>query len=178
MARRKSAPKQASAGRPGSGTRSPAHLRVRRAHATKDLDAIVELEQAAFQDYRQASLGSLRRSLTSAHQSFWVIDFPGVPGKLAGLLVLWHFPKTWRVYDIATHPEARGQGIGTELMQHAESLARKAGATRMSLEAEEQDARLVAWYVHQGYTVVDRLEAFYHNGCSALRLTKHLGPQA
>lgn len=160
---------------PGHKHHRPAKARVRRAQPS-DLAAILQLEVASFQDYRRASPASLRRSITSGHQSFWVIDAPEPPktGPLAALLVLWHFPKTWRVYDIATHPDARGHGFGRELMQHAESLARKAGATVMSLEAEEQDKRLVAWYESQGYDVVDRLPHFYHNGCSAVRMRKAL----
>jgi ribosomal-protein-alanine N-acetyltransferase len=151
----------------------PAHARVRRARPA-DLPAILDLEVASFQDYRRASPASLRRSLTSAHQSFWVIDHPAGGGRLAALLVLWHFPRRWRVYDIATHPDARGHGFGRELMLHAEALARKAGATIMSLEAEEQDRRLVRWYESQGYAVVARLPHFYHNGCAAVRMRKPL----
>lgn len=151
----------------------PAHARVRRA-TERDLPALLDLEAASFQDYRRASPASLRRSLTSPHQSFWVIDHPAGYDRLAALLVLWHFKRTWRVYDIATHPEARGHGFGRELMLHAEALARKAGAVRMSLEAEEQDRRLVAWYGSQGYAVVGRLPHFYHNGCGAVRMAKRL----
>lgn len=151
----------------------PAHARVRRAKPG-DLAAILDLEVASFQDYRRASPASLRRSLASPRQSFWVIDHPDGGGRLAALLVLWHFPRTWRVYDIATHPDARGHGFGRELMLHAEALARKAGATVMSLEAEELDERLVAWYKDQGYAVVDRLPHFYHNGCGAVRMRKRL----
>ena len=152
----------------------PARARVRRAKPT-DLPAILELEVASFQDYRRASPASLRRSLTSPHQSTWVIDHPAGVDRLAALLVLWKFPHRWRVYDIATHPDARGHGFGRELMLHAEALARKSGAGVMSLEAEEQDKRLVAWYKDQGYAIVDRLPHFYHNGCSAVRMTKRLG---
>ncbi len=149
-----------------SGKLSP----IRRAKAS-DLPAILELEQAAFQDYRQASEASLRRSIASPRQSFWVI--PG-PGRLDGLLVLWHFPRRLRVYDVATHPDARGQGVGRRLMAHAEALARKQGAADISLEAEEQDPRLVAWYEGMGFVRVARLADFYHEGCSALRLRKRL----
>lgn len=137
-----------------------------------DLDAIQLLEVACFQHYRRASVASLRRSLTSPKQSVWVIDGPGK--ELAGLLVLWHFPRRIRVYDIATHPDARGQGIGGLLLAHAETLARTAGCTWMTLEAEEQDTRLVGWYQQHGYSTVEHLVDFYHGGCSALRMTKPL----
>jgi ribosomal protein S18 acetylase RimI-like enzyme len=145
---------------------------VRRARPS-DLPLILDLERAAFQDYRQASEGSLRRSIASPRQSFWVIDGPGGT-RLDGLLVLWHFPRRLRVYDIATHPDARGQGIGRALMAHAESIARKGKVCDISLEAEEQDPRLVAWYEGMGFARVGRLADFYHEGCSALRLRKTL----
>jgi ribosomal protein S18 acetylase RimI-like enzyme len=156
--------------RPTTGTPAPT---IRRA-TIADLDAIQALEVACFQDYRRASVGSLRRSLTSPAQSVWVIDGTS-PGTLAGLLVLWHFPHRLRIYDIATHPDARGHGIGRALLAHAETQAHAAGCSWMTLEAEEQDARLVAWYQHHGYAIVDRLADFYHGGCSAVRMTKRLG---
>ena len=144
--------------------------RIRRA-TPADLPAILALEQACFEPYRRASEGSLRRSLRSPRQSFWLAESGG---RILGLLVLWHFRGTVRVYDVATHPDARGQGIGHALMAHAEALARKQGASRISLEAEEQDPHLVAWYRKQGFEVVDRLPDFYHEGCSALRMVRRL----
>ena len=158
--------------------------RIRRARRS-DLEAIQALEEACFQDYRQASRASLQRSLERNEdggrkaladgrgQSVWVVDRDG--GGLAALLVLWHFPHRIRVYDVATHPEARGQGLGRLLMEHAEGLARRAGAAWITLEAEEQDPRLVAWYKGQGFDVVARLPDFYHEGCSALRMLKRVG---
>ncbi|HUR62793.1 MAG TPA: N-acetyltransferase [Candidatus Thermoplasmatota archaeon] len=157
-----------------------------------DLPAIEELERACFQDYRRASPDSLRRSLTSPKQSVWVVDrapspssppsprpvasaVPPAPPRLSGLLVLWHFPHRLRVYDIATDPAARGQGLGGMLLAHAESLAHAAGCSWLTLEAEEADQRLVAWYQRHGFAAVDRLADFYHEGCHAVRMTKRLG---
>jgi ribosomal protein S18 acetylase RimI-like enzyme len=145
---------------------------IRRAKPS-DLPAIQELELACFEEYRQASAASLKRSLSSPHQSVWVIDAPDRKS-LWSLLVLWHFPHRLRVYDVCTHPDARGHGHGRDLMHHAEALARKAGCDWMTLEAEEQDPRLVGWYESQGYQVVDRLKDFYHKGCGAVRMTKRL----
>jgi ribosomal protein S18 acetylase RimI-like enzyme len=144
--------------------------RIRRATAA-DLPAILALEEACFEPYRRASEASLRRSLRSPRQSFWLAEGGG---RVLGLLVLWHFPRTLRVYDVATHPDARGQGVGHALMAHAEALARNEGAGRISLEAEEQDPHLVAWYRKQGFEVTARLPDFYHEGCSALRMVRRL----
>jgi len=153
-------------------SRTPSRPAIRKARLA-DLPAIETLEVACFQDYRRASERSLRQSLTSPRQSFWVVDAADGPG-LAALLVLWHFPRRLRIYDIATHPDARGQGLGRLLMAHAEKLARKAGCTYLTLEAEEADSRLVAWYKDQGFATVRRLEDFYHGGCHALRMVRRL----
>lgn len=146
--------------------------RIRKA-TLRDLPAILELEVACFQDYRRASKRSLRRSLHSPHQSMWVVDGPH---GLSALLVLWHYPRTLRIYDIATHPDARGQGLGRALMLHAEQIARRAGRRGVMLEAEEADMRLVAWYESQGYRQADHLVDYYHGGCHAVRMVKRLAP--
>lgn len=155
-------------GDPRRRTGSPG---VRRA-TLRDFDAVRALEQAAFQPARRASLASLRRSLTSSRQSAWVID--GEDG-LDALLVLWHHPHRLRVYDVASHPDRHGQGLGYRMMQHAETLARKQGRTWVSLEADPKERGLVAWYKGQGYTIVGRpLPHYYHNGNAAVRMVKRV----
>ena len=130
------------------------------------------MEQAAFQPYRQASLRSLRRSLTSKRQSVWVLD--GDDG-LEALLVLWHHPQRLRVYDVASHPDKQGQGLGYRMMQHAEALARKEGRHWVSLEADPKEPGLVPWYKKQAYTIVGKpLPHYYHNGNPAVRMVKRV----
>ncbi len=138
-----------------------------------DFAAIRELEHAAFQPYRRASDRSLRRSLASKRQSVWVVDGKG--GRIDALLVLWHHPRRLRVYDVASHPDRHGEGLGYALMQHTEQLARKAGCAWVSLEADPKEPGLVAWYGRQGYAVVGKpLPRYYHNGNAAVRMTKRV----
>lgn len=141
-----------------------------------DLDALMVLEQAAFQPYRQARRASLRRSLSSPRQSVWVVDAKGRKGGLAALLVVWHFPHRLRVYDVAVRPDLQGHGLGSHLMHHAEGLARKSGATWVTLEADPREPGLVPWYEAQGYRTVARLPRYYRNGRAALRMAKPVAP--
>lgn len=147
--------------------------RIRRATA-RDHDALRALEDAAFQPWRRASAKSLRRSLASPRQSAWLIAHPdrARSGAAAALLVLWHHRSRLRVYDVATHPDVRGQGYGLLLMRHAEALARAQGCKDVSLEADAKDATLIAWYRRQGYEIVERMPHFYAEGRPAVRLRK------
>lgn len=139
-----------------------------------DLAAILGLEQAAFQPYRQASRKSLRRSLASKRQSVWVIDAKDGDG-IDALLVLWHHPHRLRVYDVASHPARHGQGLGYRMMQHTEALARKEGCAWVSLEADPKESGLVAWYKRQGYAIAGKpLPRYYHNGSAAVRMVKRV----
>lgn len=148
---------------------------IRRARRT-DLPAIRALEAACFQPYRQASVASLRRSLSSRRQSVWVLDGKGgrKPGRLDGLLVLWHHRHRLRVYDVAVHPERQGTGLGRALLAHTEALARKHGCAWVSLEADPKEPGLLAWYERQGYASVARLPAYYKDGRAAVRMTKRV----
>jgi [ribosomal protein S18]-alanine N-acetyltransferase len=137
-----------------------------------DFRAIRDLERLAFQPFRQASDASLRRSLGSRRQSVWVVRDRALRPALAGILVLWHHPHRLRVYDVATHPERRGAGIGYRLMQHAERMARKAGCAWVTLEADPKEPGLVPWYEAQGYLTVRRLPQYYHGGRAAVRMVK------
>lgn len=128
-----------------------------------DLDELLELEAAAFDAPRRASRASLRRSLTSARQSVWVIGSPVVAS-----LVLWHFPRCLRVYGVAVHPDAQGQGLGARLMAHATALS----PGRIVLEADARDARLLAWYHGQGFRQVRLIDGFYLDGRAAWRLER------
>lgn len=96
------------------------------------------------------------------------------PDGLLASLVLWHHPHALRVYGIATHPDARGAGLGRELMAHAEALARAAGCQRVILEADPDEPGLVPWYERQGYRVARHRPDFYGPGRHAVRLIKQL----
>jgi [ribosomal protein S18]-alanine N-acetyltransferase len=146
----------------------PAATRIRRA-TVRDLPAILALERLAFQPYRQASRRSIMTSLRSSFQSVWVLDGPA---SLAGLLVLWHHPHRIRIYDVATDPDLRGQGLGLALMAYAQGVARKAKASLLTLEADPKEPGLVAWYERQGFRQVARLPNYYKNGNAAVRLVK------
>jgi ribosomal protein S18 acetylase RimI-like enzyme len=61
-----------------------------------------------------------------------------------------HAPGTWYVNVLATEPAYRGQGIGAQLLAHAETLARGAGSAGLSLIVRDRN-RARRLYQRAGY---------------------------
>ncbi len=62
-------------------------------------------------------------------------------------------PHPW-LYGLHVEPRARRHGLGSLLVRAAETAASLAGARAVSLDVDDDDARLVAWYESLGYRVV------------------------
>ncbi len=62
-------------------------------------------------------------------------------------------PGEFFVSNIAVYGEFRGAGAGRALMESAEARARAAGASKMSLEADVNNAPAVAMYKKMGFAV-------------------------
>jgi GNAT superfamily N-acetyltransferase len=81
----------------------------------------------------------------------------------------------WTQVSALWMPEAlRGQGIGTQLMAQAETLARERGCPRMFLETLSFQA--LPFYEKLGYRVVSRIDDFPPGG-ARYALTRHLAAQ-
>lgn len=140
-------------------------IRVRPA-SLADLDALDAIERAAFDAHRRASRRSLRRSLCSVRQLALVAE---VSGTVVGYAVLWRFPRTWRLYSIASDPAWQGSGIGRVLLAAAIDAARQGGARAVQLEARETPA-LAGWYARHGFETIGRLADYYGTGDDAVRM--------
>ena len=80
------------------------------------------------------------------------------------------------LYWIAVSPAEQGKGLGRELAQEAERLAREQGMTRMYIDTSgrEQYAPTRAFYERLGYTKAAVLEDFYAPGDARIIYTKAL----
>ena len=52
---------------------------------------------------------------------------------------------------MAMYPEFRGRGLGSELLSHAEKIARESGASRMSIIVEDANAGVLRLYLRHGF---------------------------
>jgi GNAT superfamily N-acetyltransferase len=104
-------------------------------------------------------------------------------GRLRAFVTLHrHFPQAWEVHCIAVAADARGQGLGRRLMQHAEQWALAQGARFMQVKtvADTSDSLEYAetrrFYAALGYTPLEVFPTLWSPRNPALQLIKVLQP--
>lgn len=151
----------------------PTSLSVRRA-ALSDLDALVALEQRAF-DGDRLSRAQYRRHLSSDSALILIADISGRP--LAGAAVVF-FRKgstVARLYSLATAPEARGKGVGTALLEAVTAAARHRGCRALRLEVRADNSAAIRLYEQHGCRRIGQLAAYYADGADGWRYEQPLG---
>lgn len=78
-----------------------------------------------------------------------VLVNPVVPNPLG---VRFGKPGIASIHQLAVAPECRGRGLGSSLLEHAESWVRNIGLPEVALDTAE--SQLVAFYVRRGYRSV------------------------
>jgi ribosomal protein S18 acetylase RimI-like enzyme len=83
---------------------------------------------------------------------------------------------TWDLYWIATHPEARGQGVARMLIERMEAELRAIGARLIRVETSLLDGygAARAFYERLRYPVVAHIVDFYKPGDDLLVMCKRL----
>jgi ribosomal-protein-alanine N-acetyltransferase len=132
-----------------------------------DLDAIVDLESAAFPIEDRFPRRSWRRLLTRP-SALVLVTSGQLDGSVAWLLR--EGASVARMYSLAVHPSARGRGLGRQLI--AASLRRlPAHIDRLSLEVRRDNAPAVGLYCAVGFVETARLRDYYGAGRHGLRMT-------
>lgn len=146
-------------------------VRVRRATAA-DLDALVELENAAFAVER-ISARQMRRHLDSVSAEVFVATRAR---RLIGAAVVFFRRGSGvaRLYSIAVAASERGQRIGETLLMAAEQAARKHGSAVMRLEVRVDNGVAQRLYERHGYHQIGSRDGYYEDGQAALRYGKRL----
>lgn len=143
-----------------------------RAAGPADLEAILGIEAEAFEAARRSTPRALRRALASGFQRVRVFTSAG---QVAGFMILWPYPHTWRIYNLASDPRYRNQGVGGALLADACREAQRAGARQLVLESRN-DPALLRFYSQRGFRVTGELPDYYAPGEGALRMALALAP--
>lgn len=151
---------------------APAQLRDATA---AELPALLALESAFPGDRMRAR--QLRHHLHNPRARLRVALLGGlVVG--SSLLLVRAGSRRARLYSIAVHPDARGRGLGRQLLADAEACAQARGCTTLALEVRADNAAALALYRGAGYRVERLLAGYYEDGGDGVRLGRPLGGPA
>ena len=103
------------------------------------------------------------------------VSRPPSPGLLGNLLLLTRKgSRKARVYSVIVAPEARGQGLGEQLVAAGEVAATERGCTAITLEVRTDNPAALALYAKRGYVQTRSLPSYYSDGADGVRLVKSL----
>jgi ribosomal-protein-alanine acetyltransferase len=144
------------------------------AAAISDLDAIDAIERASF-DGDRFSRRNLRRLLASKSIGAYVAKREG--RALGYLLLLYRKgAKAARLYSVATHPDARGEGVAAALIDVAARDAMRRGCDRLRLEVRPSNVAARRVYERFGFAEAGERPAYYSDGATALLMDMRLSP--
>jgi len=66
-------------------------------------------------------------------------------------------PAVIKLHKLYLHPDFQGRGFGSLLLRHCASEASKAGARRLILAVNKNNAKALAAYLRNGFTIMDSI---------------------
>lgn len=131
-----------------------------------DLDALIALEQACFDD--PWSRDGLLAELEQRHcRPLVAVD----GGRAVGSLLAWQMYEDLQINRVAVLPTLRGAGLGTLLVKASLAQAQQEGAHRCLLEVRADNVAAIAVYRRCGFEVMGRRKGYYGDGTDALLMT-------
>jgi ribosomal-protein-alanine N-acetyltransferase len=140
-----------------------------------ELDAIDEIERHSFKSpwSRATFEGELKREWARID----VARVSGPTGRIVAFCNYWLVAGEVHILAIATHPDVRGRGVGTQMLGHVLDVARRTGCTLGTLEVRRSNKPAIALYEHAGFkTVHVRVRYYQDDGEDALVMLCDLTP--
>jgi [ribosomal protein S18]-alanine N-acetyltransferase len=128
-----------------------------------DVDAITAIEARCFSDPWSAR--SFRDALSHSRIYFACLRDERSNGsgaaRVLGYVVAWFAGGEGEIANLAVDPDARGQGVGSALLDAALEEARRQSASRVFLEVRSSNLRARQLYESRGFTEVGRRRGYY-----------------
>lgn len=137
-----------------------------------DLDDLDAIEKRCFSLDRM-SRRSFKRMIQKGNCDFILARQDDVT--IGYILVLYHRgTHLARIYSFAVLPEARGQGVGEILLQHAEKLAAARNCIYMRLEVHPNNRNAIRLYERNAYHPFGVFRNYYEDHADAVRYQKRI----
>src|SRR5471030_1904036 len=137
-----------------------------------DVPELVALEQHCFTTDR-LSPRSFQWMISRAHGQLLVAETDA--GLLGYALVLFHRGTSLaRLYSIAIAVQARGNGLGKQLLERIEACALEHDCAYLRLEVRTDNPAAIALYERNGYRRFALIHDYYEDHADALRLEKRI----
>lgn len=149
----------------------PDGVSIRRAERA-DLLAVVRIESASFpQPWPANAFGQFL-----GDSGFLVaVDAHGqVVGYAVADVTHTHGGVLGHLKDVAVHPDRRGEGIATGLLQRVFAVVGSQGADSIKLEVRESNESAMALYRRLGFGELRRVEDYYADGEDAVVMIRDL----
>ena len=132
-------------------------ISVRRARAD-DLPGILAIERVSFTDpWSHSSFAALLEQ----PRVYFSVALNADSGTLLGYTVAWFVLDEAELANLAVAPDARGNGIGSLLLDGALAASEARGSMTMFLEVRASNVPAIALYTSHGFSEVGRRRAYY-----------------
>lgn len=150
-----------------------------RPYTSQDFEDLYALEELCFETSERFSRRYMRHLASLANVATWIAE---EAGQMTGFAIVeWNQEQdemSAYIQTIEVAPEARGRGVGRELLSRIEGSARGAAASAISLHVEVANAAAIRLYESHGYRCEGRQEDYYPLGRAGLIYVKRLGVEA
>ena len=117
----------------------------------EDTDAVLEVWSLAGMTMPERNPRSdIQKKLRHSPESFFVGTLDGTV--VATVMVGYDGHRGW-IYSLAVKPDLQHRGIGTQMMEHAESWLRQQGCLRVKLQIDDARSGVTEFYRKLGYEV-------------------------
>ncbi|MGC9159188.1 MAG: GNAT family N-acetyltransferase [Terracidiphilus sp.] len=146
-----------------------------RLYQPADFNRLYAVEERCFEPPFRFPRGQMRRLVGCSQAATWIAE---EHGQMTGFAIVeWTERRsgtTAYLQTIEVVPEARGRGVGGQLLERCEEAALEAGAGRIGLHVEAANEVAIRLYETHGYRAAGRRENYYPQGRAALLYEKPL----
>jgi ribosomal-protein-alanine N-acetyltransferase len=139
----------------------------------KNLDELLRLNIRCFRNGENYNKHTFRYLLTQPHALGYMATTPA--GDMVGfVLVMKNDDGTAHITTVGVAPEHRRRGIAERLIEHVDAALKQRGLSTVVLEVRVSNFAAQNLYKRAGFSTVQRMQRYYHNGEDGFLMMKSL----